>query len=110
MDRQCAMVDCDNGVAGELSSHYYCLEHFLLQCYEQLEFFANELAERSKGPLDLSSLAVGSAMEIAARAVVIGLRENELSNAERSQLMDVVLWANSLIEQARQGVQRAAAK
>jgi hypothetical protein len=50
MDRRCAMVDCGNPVAGELSSHFYCLEHFLLQCYEQLEFFVSELAERGKGP------------------------------------------------------------
>jgi hypothetical protein len=104
------MADCRNHVAGVLSSHFYCLEHFLLQCYEQLEIFANELAERDKGPHDSSSIAIGSMMEIAAQATVIGLRENELSNAERSQLMDVVLWANSLIEQARRGVQRAAAK
>ena len=110
MDRRCAMVDCGNSVAGELSSHFYCLEHFVLRCYEQLEFFANELAERGKGPLDLSSIAIGSTMEIAAQAAVIGLRENELSNSERSQLMDVVLWANSLIEQVRRGVARGTAK
>jgi hypothetical protein len=106
MDRRCAMVDCGHRVAGGLSSQFYCLEHFVLQCYEQLELFANELGEKGKGPLNLSSIAIGSAMEIAAQAAVIGLRESELANAERSQLMDIVLWANSLIEGARGSVQR----
>lgn len=106
MDRRCAMVDCGNTVASELALRFYCLDHFLSQCYERLESFANELGEKGRGPFALSSIAIGSAMEIAAQATVIGLRENKLSNAQRSQLMDIVLWANSLIQQAGQSVQR----
>jgi hypothetical protein len=46
-------------------------------------------------------------MEIAARATVIGLRANALSNAERSRLLDIVLWANSLIQEVPRNVQSA---
>lgn len=99
------MVDCGRLVSSELSSQSYCLDHFLLQCYEQLESFANELGERGKGRNVPSSIAIRSAMEIAAQATVIGLRGNKLSNAERSRLMDIVLWANSLIQEERRDVQ-----
>ena len=106
MDHRCAMVDCGNPVASELALQFYCLEHFLMQCYEQLECFANELRERGKSPNVLSSIAIWSPTEIATQVTVIGLREDNLSNAERSQLMDILLWANSLIQQAPRGTQR----
>ena len=104
MDDHCTMVDCGKLVSCELSSQSYCLDHFLLQCYEQLGSFANELGERGKGRNVPSSIAIRSAMEIAAQATVIGLRRNKLSNAERSRLMDIVLWANSLIQAVRRDV------
>jgi hypothetical protein len=105
MDHHCTMVDCGKLVSSELPKQSYCLDHFVLQCYEQLESFANELRERGNGRNGSSNIAISSAMEIAAQATVIGLRGNNLSNAERSRLMDIVLWANSLIQEVRREVQ-----
>jgi hypothetical protein len=105
MDYHCTTIDCRKPVSSELSSQSYCLDHFLSQCYEQLEFFANKLGEKGKGTTLSSRIAVRSAMEIAAQATVIGLRANALSNAERSRLLDIVLWANSLIQEVPRNVQ-----
>jgi len=103
-DHYCTPVDCGKAVSSEPLSQSYCLDHFLLRCYQQLESFANEIGERGQGRNLSSTIAIRSAMEIAAQATVVGLRRNNLSNAERSRLMDIVLWANSLIQAVRRDV------
>ena len=105
MDRRCATADCGNPVSSELSSQFYCLDHFLLQCYGQLESFAREFRGQGKDANVLSCTTMWLPTEIATQVAVIGLRENNLSNAERSQLMDLLLWANSLIQEARRNFQ-----
>lgn len=77
MDRRCSHVDCAQPSAVKLGGREYCVVHFILTCYQLLE----------KRPQDQSLL------EIIDRAAAIGMTVSNLTNQEKSQLLDIILWA-----------------
>jgi len=88
MDRRCSLVDCAKPSAVTLGDHEYCVFHFILTCYRSLE----------KSPEKQSLL------EIIDRATVVGLTNGDLTNQERGQLLDILLWAGDLFRHPSQGL------
>ena len=68
----------------------YCVVHFILTCYQHLE----------KSPPERALL------EIIDRATAIGLTADDLTNQERGQLLDILLWAGDLLRAPAPGLPR----
>lgn len=72
-----------------------CLEHFFSSCYEQLDTLELKLRTRS-----LDHACFGSAktflQECSNRTLLICLRNEHLSNLERSRLLDILLSCGDL--------------
>jgi len=81
MDRRCSLVDCAKPRAVTLGDHEYCVVHFILTCYRFLE----------KSPQEQSLL------EIIDRAAAVCLTTCDLTNQEKGQLLDILLWAADLL-------------
>ena len=97
----CVVEDCRGPAAAALDEQSLCLDHFLSRCYRALEAYEGcrdhayrvhdvERAQRRRF-LD----------ECSAQALHVGLRNENLSNLQRSRLLDVLLWAGELSECVR---------
>jgi hypothetical protein len=87
MDRRCSHVDCAQPSAVTLGDNEYCVVHFILTCYQLLE----------KSPPDRSL------PEIIDRAAAIGLTVANLTNQEKGQLLDIILWAGDSLRHPAKG-------
>jgi hypothetical protein len=94
-DRNCSMDSCENPAAASLAQQDLCLDHFLSCCYEHLD----RLDPRRDGSgldsvnLDLTKTFVE---ECSRKALDVSLQYPNLTNLQRSRLLDVLLWAGEL--------------
>jgi hypothetical protein len=92
---QCTTIACaQNGVV-KLAGVTLCLEHFFQGCYERLEGLdpvvrgkARESAINDGAPKVLE--------EVVKQVLIVCLQHKNLSNLDRSRLLDILLWAGEL--------------
>jgi len=94
-NRHCGVDHCECSAAAVLGEQAFCLNHFVRQCYEQLE----RLDPRGrKGGVDDRDLGWMRAAleECSEQTLRICLSGRPLSNLERGRLLDILLWAGEL--------------
>jgi hypothetical protein len=100
MDRRCSFLHCAKPSDATLGDHEYCRTHFILTCYRQLE----ESPEGRRGDQENEGAAEvqgAPLLEIINQATSVGLSTNDLTNQERAQLIDILLWAIDLLSGGR---------
>jgi hypothetical protein len=90
---RCSYSDCVESATVAKEGCEYCVAHFISACYTQLEKSSeahiDEGSERSaKGQID-------SLIEIVNKVTSLSL--NSITNQERSQLTDILLWTCDLL-------------
>ncbi|MGA2418699.1 MAG: hypothetical protein ABSG69_01335 [Candidatus Acidiferrum sp.] len=96
--KTCAVAGCPDVSAAALENQSLCLDHFILRCYESLSAydgrrdFARRAQETERAKLR------GFLEECSTQALKVCLRSEQLSNLQRSRLLDVLLWAGELSE------------
>jgi hypothetical protein len=94
-DRNCNELSCGRASVVTLIHRDFCLEHFLLYCYEMLERLDPRGRSIGSQPVDLASMRA-FIEECSRKALDISLRSDNLSNLERGRLLDILLWAGEL--------------
>jgi hypothetical protein len=93
--QQCTTETCtENGVIA-LAGNSLCLEHFFEECYERLEKYDPQVRciSREMATLDGTPMALE---ELVKRVLIVCLQHENLSNLDRSRLLDILLWAGEL--------------
>ena len=93
--RNCRMGSCSRAAITTLDHQAFCLNHFLLRCYEKLEGFDPRGRKFSAEPVDLVSMR-GFIEECSRKALDVSLQSENLSNLQRGRLLDILLWAGEL--------------
>jgi hypothetical protein len=98
--QNCRMEFCDAAALVSLGQKPLCLTHFIVRCYEWLDYLE---------PMILGRIWVHSEMgrvqalveECSNRALLVSLRCENLSNLDRSRLLDILLLTSDLLFQLR---------
>jgi hypothetical protein len=92
---QCTMITCaENGVV-MLAGETLCLEHFFQGCYERLEGL-DPLVRGKTRESAINDGAPKALEEVVKQALIVCLQHKNLSNLDRSRLLDILLWAGEL--------------
>jgi hypothetical protein len=106
MHASCATSGCSGPSVVTLGKQDYCREHFIQTCYEHLEECGGKFKERDQTDELVCDARRRSLQEIVDQSTAVSLTHGDLSNLERSQLLDIVRWAGDLIRQIRRGPRR----
>ncbi len=106
MHASCATSGCMGPSVITLGKQDYCREHFIQTCYERLEECSEKFKERNQADELVCDTHRRSLQEIVDQSTAVCLTHGDLSNLERSQLLDIVRWAGDLIRQIRRGPRR----
>ena len=95
LQRNCCEDACGCAAITSLDQQAFCLNHFLLHCYERLEA-VDPRGEQYR--LQAASPAAMRAFieECSRKALDVSLHYEGLSNLERGRLLDILLWAGEL--------------
>lgn len=94
------MPHCTTETCGEtgvvvLAGEPRCLGHFLQGCYQRLERF--DPVVRGKRRNSAGTEGVTNALEdLVKQVLIVCLQRENLSNRDRSRLLDILLWAGEL--------------
>jgi hypothetical protein len=92
---QCTTVTCAQGGVVMLAGATLCLEHFLEECYERLDGI--DPLVRGKNREGASKDAAPKVLEeVVKQVLIVCLQHQNLSNLDRSRLLDILLWAGEL--------------
>lgn len=93
------MDRCEGTSAAFLAEQALCLNHFLVQCYYELD----RIDPRSRKDLRDAEQAQARKFvdECSSQALNICLQSESLSNLEKGQLLDILLWAGEVYELVR---------
>jgi len=89
------MGSCGRAAITTLDRQAFCLNHFLLRCYEKLEGFDPRGRKFSAAPVDLVAMRA-FIEECSRKALDVSLQSENLSNLQRGRLLDILLWAGEL--------------
>src|SRR5260370_39010466 len=106
MHASCATSGCSGPSVVTLGKQDYCREHFIQTCYEHLEECGGKFKERDQADELVCDARRRSLQEIVDQSTAVSLTHGDLMNLERSQLLDIVLWAGDLIRHMRRGPRR----
>jgi len=92
---KCKMSGCTKSSVIALGGRDLCLDHFLSNCYEQLDTLEPMVRRRS---LELAeALAAGAFLDECSNCtLVISLHHEHLCNMDRSRLLNILLMAGEL--------------
>src|SRR6266705_1550301 len=93
--RKCQAGSCSGAAITSLDRRTFCLNHFLLRCYEKLEGFDPRGRKFSGEPINLASMRA-FIEECSRKALDVSLQSEDLSNLQRGRLLDILLWAGEL--------------
>jgi hypothetical protein len=93
--RKCKMGSCGSAAVTTLDRQAFCLNHFLLRCYAELEGLDPRGRQFSSETVDLVSMRA-FIEECSRKALDISLQSENLSNLQRGRLLDILLWAGEL--------------
>jgi hypothetical protein len=89
------MGSCGSAAVTTLDHQAFCLNHFLLGCYAELEGFDPRGRQFSSETVDLVSMRA-FIEECSRKALDISLQSENLTNLQRGRLLDILLWAGEL--------------
>jgi hypothetical protein len=93
--RKCKMGSCGSAAVTTLDHQAFCLNHFLLRCYEKLEGLDPRGRTFHSESVDLVSMRA-FIEECSRKALDISLQSENLTNLQRGRLLDILLWAGEL--------------
>ena len=93
--RKCKMGSCGSAAVTTLDHQVFCLNHFLLRCYERLEGLDPRGRTFNSETVDLVSMRA-FIEECSRKALDISLQSENLTNLQRGRLLDILLWAGEL--------------
>lgn len=93
--RNCRTGSCSRAAITTLDRQAFCLNHFLLRCYEKLEGFDPRGRKFSTEPVDLAAMRA-FIEECSRKALDVSLQSENLTNLQRGRLLDILLWAGEL--------------
>ena len=94
-ERNCNVGSCGSAAITTLDDRAFCLNHFLLRCYERLEGLDPRGRKFSAEPLEVISMRA-FIEECSRKALDVSLQSENLSNLQRGRLLDILLWAGEL--------------
>ena len=94
-NRICAFDFCDRAAVTSLGQQDFCLDHFLAQCYENLERIDPRCRRGGRVAPEIASLRE-FVEECSRKALVACFKGQDLDNLQRGKLLDVLLWAGEL--------------
>lgn len=98
--QDCVVDACDFPALITLGQDPFCLKHFLVRCYEWLDYLEPQIQGKAFMQTDLHR-AQSMVEECSNRVLLISLRCEELSNLDRSRLLDILLLSSDLLFQLR---------
>lgn len=96
----CTVTRCEAPALITLGQSPFCLKHFLVRCYEWLDYLEPQVQRRTLIQTDMRSAQL-MVEECSNRALLISLRCDDLSNLDRSRLLDILLLSSDLLFQLR---------
>jgi hypothetical protein len=93
--RNCGVGSCGGAAITTLDRKAFCLNHFLLHCYEELEGLDPRGRKFSAEPVDVASMRA-FIEECSRKALDVSLQSKKLTNLQRGRLLDILLWAGEL--------------
>ena len=100
MDRRCGFLHCGEPSVATLGDYEYCLVHFILACYRHLEQ-SSGLRHGDPEHEGKAEERTRSLVEIIDQVTSVGLTTGDLTNQERGQLLDILLWTSGLLSDGR---------
>jgi hypothetical protein len=103
---ECNASGCVNSAVVVIAGRDVCLDHFFVNCYEQLDVLESKIRNRS---LEASSIHVAKHFleECSNRALLISLQYEQLTNLERSRLLEILLSCGDLQRLLHRALDRA---
>jgi len=99
LHKPCRYAAClEHGVTS-LGDEDLCCDHFVLRCYEFLEQVDTERT-KSNGGFFYSEALKNSVTSCLHGALEVSLQAQSLNNLQKARLMDILLWAGELVNQA----------
>lgn len=98
----CGASNCESGSVIALSGQELCLEHYLVKCYERLDW-VESVARSRRLETDVASRAHALLRECANQTLILCLRHHPqpLKNLQRSRLLEIMLHCTDLQVQLR---------
>ncbi len=93
--RCCASVGCTNQPIIGLASKEFCLDHFLVRCYERLDSL-EPIARNHRLGAQEAAKARTQVQECANQTLLVCLSQRPLNNLERSRLLEILLQCGDL--------------
>jgi hypothetical protein len=94
-ERNCSTHSCSSSSVVSLDQQDFCLNHFLLRCYQRLEAVDPRNRQVLSGPSNLAPLRA-FIEECSRKALDLSLHSQNLTNLQRGRLLDILLWAGEL--------------
>jgi hypothetical protein len=94
-NRNCSVCDCADTSATHFVEDPLCVNHFVARCYETLERLDPGGRGGARNFADTGGLRF-FVEECSRRAVDVCLRTRGLTNLQRAQLLDILLWTGDL--------------
>ena len=95
LQRNCSEDACGGAAIISLDQQTFCLNHFLLRCYERLEVLDPRNRNYQARAANLAEMRA-FIEECSRKALDVSLHHEGLSNLERGRLLDILLWAGEL--------------
>ena len=92
---KCQLDSCANSALISLESLGLCLEHFLSTCYERLDNLEPKIRRRTLEQTQVQTV-YAFLEECSDRALLIALQQDNLSNLDRSRLLNILLLTRHL--------------
>jgi hypothetical protein len=94
-DRNCQVDSCGGTAVAALAQQDFCLTHFVSRCYGQLDRVDPRGRKTPSEDYDLAQMRA-FVEECSQQTLDVCLRSSKLTNLERAQLLDILLWAGEL--------------
>lgn len=95
-NKHCTADDCVSPALVVLGQKPLCLKHFLIRCYQWLDHLDPMVRGRLCAPSELARVQ-SMVEECSNRALLVSLRYEDLSNLDRSRLLDILLLTSDLL-------------
>lgn len=95
-EKQCSVQGCETHTIIVLGEKPFCLQHFILHCYEWMDQLEPAVRDKSRSATETAKLK-NSVEECSNRALLVSLRCETLTNLDRSRLLDILLRSSDLL-------------
>jgi hypothetical protein len=98
--QSCSVEFCDAAALISLGQKPLCLNHFIVRCYEWLDYLDPLIRGRIYVQREMERVQA-LVEECSNRTLLVSLRCEDLTNLDRSRLLDILLLSSDLLFQLR---------